>query len=541
MGMKFLNKKGWHTGSIRNIETVWKAEQKRAAEDLKIEELRKQIKEEREKAEFRQLQVEAGLVPRQERLDFLYDSGLSVGKPSSADGFKELEALPTAPPLASSSTSKPQASNPGALFEEKPQSANDAWRKLNSDPLLLIRKREQEALARIKNNPIQMAMIKESVGGKKKHDDKESKKKKKKSKHCSSKGSLSTKDDAATSKGEERGEKSHRRDSGRPDNLSSDSEGDTYERKDRNRKSYHRSTRNRSDAEPDSPEREERNRTSYHRSTRNRSDAEPDSPERRDRRNYHKSTHNRSDSEPDSTERGERDRRSYHKSARNRSDLEPDSTDREERNRRSYHKSTHNRSDSEPDSTERGERDRRSYHKSTLNRSDLEPDSTDRGERKSRTYHGSTHSESELSRKRSNHDHSSFKNNEKSYTETIRATNDRPAIEEDLRSKSRPKHRQTAVKLTEEEKAAKLREMQMDAEVHEEQRWKRLKKAAEDDALEEKRAAIRKEATFLDEARKSAYGSGKGGSTTIEESVRRRKFFMQGQSAAGGETNAFRR
>ncbi|KAI3874934.1 hypothetical protein MKW98_019507 [Papaver atlanticum] len=491
MGMKFLNKKGWHTGSIRNIETVWKAEQKRAAEDLKIEELRKQIKEEREKAEFRQLQVEAGLVPRQERLDFLYDSGLSVGKPSSADGFKELEALPTAPPVASSSTAKPQASNPGALFEEKPQSANDAWRKLNSDPLLLIRKREQEALARIKNNPIQMAMIKESVGGKKKHDDKEHKKKKKKSKHSSSKGSLSTKDDATTTKGEERREKSHRRDSGHPDNRSSDSEADTYERE-RNKKSYHRSTHNRSDSELYSTEREERNKKSFHRSTRNRSDSEPDSPERGDRR--------------------------------------------------SYHKSTRNRSDSEPDSTEREELDRRSYHKSTRNRSDSEPDTTVRGERNTRTYHGSTHSESEWSRKRSSHDYSSFKNNEKkSYTETIRSTNDRPATEEDWRSKSRPKHRQTAVKLTKEEKAAKLREMQMDAEVHEEQRWKLLKKAAEDDALEEKRSAIRKEATFLDEARKTVYGSGKGGSSTIEESVRRRKFFMQGQSAAGGETNAFRR
>ncbi|KAI3964211.1 hypothetical protein MKX01_025021 [Papaver californicum] len=495
MGMKFLNKKGWHTGSIRNIETVWKAEQKRDAEDLKIEELRKQIKEEREKAEFRQLQVEAGLVPRQERLDFLYDSGLSVGKPSSADGFKELEALPTAAPVASSSsTAKPQASNPGALFEEKPQSANDAWRKLNSDPLLLIRKREQEALARIKNNPIQMAMIKESVGGKKKNDDKEHKKKKKKSKHSSSKGSLGTKDDAATSKGEERREMSHRRDSGRPDNHSSDSEADAYERKERNKKSHHRSARNRSDSEPDSTEREERNR-----------------------------------------------KKSYHRSTRNRSDSEPDSTEREERNRKSYHRSTCNRSDSEPASTERGERNR-SYHKSTHNRSDLEPDSTERGERKMRTHHGSTHSESEWSRKRSSHDHSSSKNNEKkSYTETIPTTNDRPPTEESWHSKSRPKHRQTGVKLTEEEKAARLREMQMDAELHEEQRWKRLKKASEEDALEEKRSAIRKETTFLDEAQKSVYGTGKGGSSTIEESVRRRKFFMQGQSAAGGETNAFRR
>lgn len=52
---------------------------------------------------------------------------------------------------------------PGALFEDKPQSANDAWRKLHSDPLLMIRQREQEALAKIKNNPVKMAMIRKSV------------------------------------------------------------------------------------------------------------------------------------------------------------------------------------------------------------------------------------------------------------------------------------------------------------------------------------------------------------------------------------------
>jgi hypothetical protein len=49
------------------------------------------------------------------------------------------------------------------LFEDKPQSANDAWRKLHSDPLLMIRQREQEALAKIKNNPVKMAMIRKSV------------------------------------------------------------------------------------------------------------------------------------------------------------------------------------------------------------------------------------------------------------------------------------------------------------------------------------------------------------------------------------------
>ncbi|KAL0353349.1 UNVERIFIED_CONTAM: hypothetical protein Sangu_0916200 [Sesamum angustifolium] len=94
--------------------------------------------------EFRQLQEQAGLVPKQERLDFLYDSGLAVGKGSS--GFKALESLPKTDPetTASTSTSAKQSEALGALFEDKPQSANDAWRKLHSDPLL-FRQREQES------------------------------------------------------------------------------------------------------------------------------------------------------------------------------------------------------------------------------------------------------------------------------------------------------------------------------------------------------------------------------------------------------------
>ena len=60
--------------------------------------------------------------------------------------------------------SEQSAAAPGALFvDEKPQSANDQWRKLHSDPLLLIRQQEQAALARIKNNPVKMEMIKKSV------------------------------------------------------------------------------------------------------------------------------------------------------------------------------------------------------------------------------------------------------------------------------------------------------------------------------------------------------------------------------------------
>ena len=63
MALKFLNKKGWHTGILRNIENVWKAEQKHESEHKKLEELRKQIQDECEQSEFHQLQEQAGLVP----------------------------------------------------------------------------------------------------------------------------------------------------------------------------------------------------------------------------------------------------------------------------------------------------------------------------------------------------------------------------------------------------------------------------------------------------------------------------------------------
>ncbi|EPS66509.1 hypothetical protein M569_08267 [Genlisea aurea] len=324
MALKFLNKKGWHTGSLRNIENVWKAEQKHDAEQKKLEELKKQIHEERERAEYRQMLEESGVISKQERLEFLYDSGLAVGKSSS--GFKSLESLPKSDPepvASSSAPGKPTA--PGALFEDKPISSNDAWRKLHSDPLLLMRQKEQEALARIKNNPVKMAMIRQ----------------------CVEVGDGKDKDDRRKSKKQGR------------------------------------------------------------------------------------------NSEPDS------------KRPSRRSEALPRDDD--------HHRSRHH--------------EKRDDHES----------------------------------RRSDH-----------------------------RSRRKPP-------LSEEERAAKLREMQVDAELHEEQRWKRLKRAAEDDAEEAVRDRHSSGRNFLDATQKSVYGAEeRGGRTsTIEESVRRRTHYSQGRSA--GDGNAFRR
>lgn len=125
----------------------------------------------------------------------------------------------------------------------------------------------------------------------------------------------------------------------------------------------------------------------------------------------------------------------------------------------------------------------------------------------------------------------------KSYYESNRSDNSASAI----RSESNYRRRNVAPapKMSEEERAARLQEMQVNAEVHEEQRWKRLRKAEEDDAREAIRDGVVSGKNFLETAKRSVFGAEKGGSSTIEESVRRRTHYLQGRSESEG--NAFRR
>nr|GEW92336.1 hypothetical protein [Tanacetum cinerariifolium] len=357
---------GWHTGSLRNIENVWKAEQKHDLEQKKLDELRKQIHQEREKADFRKLQEQAGLVPKQERLDFLYDSGLSVGK--NLDATTSTES-----PFPPKQEQPNKSSTPGALFEDKPQSANDAWRKLHSDPLLMIKQREQEALARVKNNPVQMAMIRKSV---------ESKKHKEK-----------------TSDGDKHKEKHHRK---------------------KSKHDRHKSSKHRFNSEDAAGQDEEQRSISPVRRSKHRDNVQ--SERARDTDRYQRERYEGED----------------------RFDSGSSRRDKEDRNHRPP---THHKVSDAP--------------------------------------HNRRNRNTELSK---------------------------------------------------EERAAKLKEMQMDAKLHEEQRWRRLKQAEVEDAKEVTHASSSGR-NFLDAAHKSVYGADKGGSSTIEESVRRRTHYSQRKS----EGNAFRR
>lgn len=95
--------------------------------------------------------------------------------------------------------------------------------------------------------------------------------------------------------------------------------------------------------------------------------------------------------------------------------------------------------------------------------------------------------------------------------------------------------------LSDAERAARLAEMQVNADVHEEQRWQRLKRAADADAMEVKRSEKDKtNEEFLADTQKSIFGSEKASASTIEKSVKRRAHFIE-RSSADIEKNAFRR
>ncbi|GAB2276323.1 hypothetical protein Dimus_011055 [Dionaea muscipula] len=460
MALKFLNKKGWHTGSLRNIENVWKAEQKHEAEQRKLEELRKQILEERERSEFRLLQEQAGLVPHQERLEFLYDSGLAVGKGNS-EGFKALETLPR--PENEASSSSKQASTPGALFEEKPQSANDAWRKLHSDPLLMIRQREQEALAKIKNNPVKMAMIRKSVEAKKHKD------------------ATDNDEHVRSNRSKHRGEEEDEEDDFNPKVKSKHRDDDGVDHKKARYKH-----RDGDDVDQRSKHRDEIN-----------------DKEHKEVRYKHRSC----------------------ASSKNQYDMEDQKIEVEYRSRR--------RKEDDDDGDERISRDLRNGKQSEGSRAEHQTEKIASQEQIKRH---------EKSKHESPHDEVWMKN---SLRKERRDTNSRLVSESnDVASASlhgsHRKRRNAAPKLSEEEMAARLRGMQVDAQLHEEQRWKRLKKAEEDDAREARQAGSSSGKSFLDDANKSVYGAEKGGRFTIEESVRRRAYFHQDRSQSDGR-NAFRR
>ncbi|ORX57380.1 hypothetical protein DM01DRAFT_1225215 [Hesseltinella vesiculosa] len=90
MGGGDLNlKKSWHPSTFKNQERLWKLEKKHAEEQSKIEQMKKELQEERQLLELQRLQEDAGARKRSDRLDWMYASAPSANGPRP--GSNEME------------------------------------------------------------------------------------------------------------------------------------------------------------------------------------------------------------------------------------------------------------------------------------------------------------------------------------------------------------------------------------------------------------------------------------------------------------------
>eukprot|EP01120_Amphizonella_sp_Union-15-10_P009758 TRINITY_DN3772_c0_g1_i1.p1 TRINITY_DN3772_c0_g1~~TRINITY_DN3772_c0_g1_i1.p1 ORF type:complete len:371 (+),score=104.32 TRINITY_DN3772_c0_g1_i1:116-1114(+) len=181
MNKNFLSKKSWHTGTIKNVEKVWKAEQRAYAEDKATKQLKRELEEERQIEELKKLHEDQTGHKRAERVDWLYQEPV-LSEPSETEREAYLMGKVFQTPSSTEDVKKLEE-KPGSLWLNAPRStAYDKSTKVREDPLFSIQLEKQKQIMHIKKNPVKMEQLKQQVLLKKlKKDLKKGKKSKKRS------------------------------------------------------------------------------------------------------------------------------------------------------------------------------------------------------------------------------------------------------------------------------------------------------------------------------------------------------------------------
>ena len=146
--LSFLSKKSWHTGTIKHMDKVWKAEQKAESEKKKIQELQKEIERERAKKELLDAKTGGTAPTGKESLEWMYRGVLSATT-TEQELSKAFETQ----------DEKEDLSTPSLLQHKPINATQDDWSKVMEDPLLDIKQKEQDTLKMIAKNPLKMQEI----------------------------------------------------------------------------------------------------------------------------------------------------------------------------------------------------------------------------------------------------------------------------------------------------------------------------------------------------------------------------------------------
>ncbi|XP_062125668.1 pre-mRNA-splicing factor CWC25 homolog [Drosophila sulfurigaster albostrigata] len=213
MGGGDLNlKKSWHPHTMKNQERVWKAEQAKQEEQRKLDDLRKEINEERDREELRRLGENSGVLSSnnggEAKLEWMYKNNTELinreeyllGRKIDKS-FEQLEAEERR--QEQSTLGLKQSINhvehecvPFSIREYRNLQSTeqvDMQRKTMEDPLMLIKQREMESRRKLLENPVKLKEIhrilkteREAAAKREKKPKKSKKSKKKKHKRSSS-------------------------------------------------------------------------------------------------------------------------------------------------------------------------------------------------------------------------------------------------------------------------------------------------------------------------------------------------------------------
>ena len=333
MGSGDLNmKKSWHPQRSGNVAATQRAEAEALAERKKLQQRLQEIEEERRREEIQKALEAAGGKPRPQRVEWMYqgpsdhpggdaaeNEAYLLGKRRIDKLLQDNELKQLSKQGAQDGASNVPASGAGAT------NARDLAAKLREDPLLAIKRKEQEAYQAMMNDPIKRRQLLKSMGI-----------------------------DDAKLKEEKRSSRHHREGRHRSHRHEGDRDGERHSRRRRSReRSRSRSPRRYYDSEDD----RRRSRRDSRERRRDRSESS-ESRDRRDRRDR-----DRKDGRSDRYG-GDRRDRSISRSPPRRRDYSPD-RDRDRRRRGSPRRDspardTRRRDDHSPDDRDRDRRGRNS-------------------------------------------------------------------------------------------------------------------------------------------------------------------------------------
>ncbi|OIW31202.1 hypothetical protein CONLIGDRAFT_556253, partial [Coniochaeta ligniaria NRRL 30616] len=169
MGSSDLNlKKSWHVGRAANITATAKAEAAAIEERKKTAARLAEIREERKKEEIqKQLAATTGKVV-QERVEWMYSGGPSDGaNGDSAASEAYLLGKRSLNNLLQDQEAKKlskQASLESFAAVQKVAGVRDTASKIREDPLLAIKRQEQQAYEAVMNDPIKRRQLLAQMG-----------------------------------------------------------------------------------------------------------------------------------------------------------------------------------------------------------------------------------------------------------------------------------------------------------------------------------------------------------------------------------------